>query len=168
MSVPYRRPEKEIPNDHVAESANQFRDAANLLFREMLRLNCVSPVLVNAAFAIELFLKSLNAKNVYHPDSDGLGYLVTAQPEKGHSLVKLYEGLDTEVQGVLQKFYGAWERKGKASCLKEALTLYDTIFVDWRYPFEGAMKNAGGSINGLIDLMNFFGRYVNVLRDAGT
>lgn len=165
MNTPDGWPEKDVPNDHVADVADQFRDAANLLFREMLRLNCVAPVLVNAALANELYLKALNSKNVYHPlEEVGGGYLITARPQKGHPLTKLYEGLDPEIQDALRGAYGAWKGRWKRPSLMDALGAYDTTFVEERYPFENPEKGAGSSISGLVDLMNFFGDYVNGLR----
>lgn len=164
MSTPDGWPDKEIPNDHVADAADQFRNAANLLFREMLRLNCVLPVLMNAAFALELYLKSLNSKNVYHSLEGEVGYLITTQPQKGHLLTKLYEGLDSEIREALLMAFQTLEGRSKFPSLKDALDAYDSTFMDSRYPFEGAEGSICGSINGLVALMNFFGTYVNRLR----
>lgn len=68
---PFCGNEIEIPNRRIVGAADQYRDAVVLLFDYMKEKNdLVLPVLMNAAFAIELYLKSLNAENVYHDISD--------------------------------------------------------------------------------------------------
>jgi hypothetical protein len=157
-------PFAEIPNDQVASSARQFRETADFLFENLNRLSCVSPLMMVAAFGIELFLKSLNSKCVYHQDEllaalDG--YEITAEPlKKGHPLVSLLDAIDDRFRKGLEDAYAAKPAvRGKAT-LREALAVYDTLFVSARYPFEAGQEGGGRSITCLICLLDLIGDYV--------
>jgi hypothetical protein len=133
-------------------------------------LNCVSPLLMNAAFGVELYLKSLNTINVYHDESDVTGleyYRVTAKPAKwGHTLRDLYDALERKIQRDLQAAFSNSPLMRKFASLEKALDAYSTVFKDSRYPFEDESKTCPGSINELVALVEFFGDYVGDLRNA--
>src|SRR5262245_55569360 len=102
-------PTREIPNDMIASSARQFREAADFLYAHIEGHTYAAPLLMVASFGIELFLKSLNSKLAYHQgvlEEKLGGYLVTAEPQKqGHHLVTLYEALEPTHQEELSKAY---------------------------------------------------------------
>src|SRR5262249_50321786 len=140
-------PEIEIPNDAIANDAGQFRDAANLLFRHLPNVPCVLPLLASAAFAVELYLKSLNSKQVYHEEGYG-AYRVTAKPMRtGHLLTDLYKALDGEIKRSIQKSYSSQKRR--FASVNTALETYSSVFVASRYPFEDGNEHFRGSIDGL-------------------
>ena len=162
--TPVGMPVAEIPNRQVAESGKQFRQTADFLFAHLPEHNCVSPLLMVGAFGIELYLKSLNSNCVYHQDKllEGLGgYRVTAKPIKwGHSLVVLFDEIDEQFKGGLELAYASHGRKYQGATLREALGVYDTLFVDSRYPFENSMKD-GLNIDGLVGLLRFIADHVH-------
>jgi hypothetical protein len=164
-------PFAEVPNDQVASSARQFREAADFLYARLTEHNCVSPLLMVAAFGIELFLKCLNAEcvyHVYHQDEGGLaafdGYRVTAEPlKKGHPLVSLLDPIDDRFRKGLEDAYAAKPViRGKAT-LRDALAEYDTLFVSARYPFEDGNDGGGRSITGLVELLDLIADHVGTL-----
>ena len=84
-----------------------------------------SPFIVNGAFAIELYIKTI--------------YTLCKNPQRGHHLIKLYEGLDKQVKDViticeqqLQENYDLSEGANIRTCL-EALS---KAFEQWRYLYE--------------------------------
>jgi hypothetical protein len=154
---PNDMPTFEVPNSHVTDAARQFREIAELLFKQLEQHQCVLPLLMVAGFAIELYLKALNTRLVYHESGFGAGYRVTAKPlKKGHSLVKLFDALHPAFQQALQDACAA---KGKPS-IKEALAAHDEIFENARYIFEDGRKLGDSSINSLVELASLVGDYV--------
>jgi hypothetical protein len=158
----------EIPNTHVAEAAHQFRAVSELLFRQLPQHDCVLPLLMVAGFAIELSLKSLNSRNVYHDLLTELGiagYRVTAQPiQKGHSLVQLFDALEERIQRELQEAYVSRSRFRGKPLIRDELVIYDTVFVNSRYPFGAHSPLGDGSINGLVDLVCIIDDHIQRLK----
>lgn len=161
-------PDMDIPNDRVAGVADQFRDAANLLFQGLPQHSLVSPLMVVAALAAELYLKSLNAKNVYHDLREEMGvegWRITSQAAKsGHDLRTLYDALPPEIRQGLEEAYTVRPAGRRSSSVLAAVAAYSRVFVDSRYPFEDPGKVTGTSISGLMDLANFLGDFVVRMR----
>jgi hypothetical protein len=115
-------------------------------------------------FAIELYLKSLNSRNVYRDllsEVGVAGYRVTPEPiQRGHSLVQLFDGLEPTVREALQLAYARRPATLAAATIREALCRYDDIFINARYPFEDGASIGDGSINGLVRLAGVIGDYV--------
>src|SRR5438128_1129898 len=61
----------EVPEGQIVDVAVQFLETAELLLRTR-NVGGPSALLVNSAFATELYIKSLNAHWVYHLDEDVL------------------------------------------------------------------------------------------------
>jgi hypothetical protein len=153
----------EIPNDQVAGAARQFREAADLLHKRLPQHGGVLPLLMVAAFGIELFLKSLNSRCVYEQDEALAalgGYRITAEPlQKGHPPVKLLNAIDGRIrQGLEDAYARSPVVKGKAT-LRNALDQYDTQFNNARYPFEDA-RAARGGITDLVLLLDLIADHV--------
>lgn len=166
--TPVGLPFAEVPNDQVASSARQFRETADFLYAHLTEHNCVSPLLMVAAFGIELFLKCPNSKCVYHQDEvlEALGgYRVTAEPlKKGHPLVSLLGAIDDRFRKGLEEAYAVNPViRGKAT-LRDALAEYDTLFVSARYPFEDGHDGGGRSITGLVQLLDLIADHVGTLQ----
>ncbi|HML35945.1 MAG TPA: hypothetical protein PKA19_00765 [Bacillota bacterium] len=77
----------------------------------------VAPVIVNAAFACEIYLKVLNQ--------------IAGKEMKGHHLDVLYDALPRDEQDKIRK-----ELKLITSVFNEKLKKISNSFVDWRYIFE--------------------------------
>lgn len=152
--------EIEIPNPDVAAHAEQFADAAVLLYQSLERTSCVPSVLLEGSLAIELYLKSLCSTMVPH-EIDGMpGLQLTATPVcQNHRLDELFDAIDGEIQGELQEAYSAGRVVPGTSLLRDALARYRTMFVDVRYLFE-RLEWSGGSITDLIQLVKFFRKHV--------
>jgi hypothetical protein len=165
--TPEGMPFAEIPNDQVAGSARQFRKTTDFLYAHLTELNCVSPLLMVAAFGIELCLKSLNSKCVYHQDellSTLGGYRVTAEPlRKGHPLVSLFDAIDEPFRQGLEVSYAANLVIRSRSTLRDALADYDALFVSARYPFEDGSHGGGRNITGLVELLGLIADHVDNL-----
>jgi hypothetical protein len=147
--TPDDMPFAKIPNQQVAGSARQFREAADFLYAHITEHNCVSPLLMVAAFGIELFLKCLNARCVYHQDEllAALGgYRVTAKPlKKGHPLVFLRDVLDDRFRKGLDDAYAANPVIRGRARLREALSDYDTLFLSARTGSRTGTRAVGGT-----------------------
>jgi len=148
-----------IPNPQVKDAADQYCEAAFLLSQQPPGSGVLLPFLTTATFALELYLKSLNAEDVYHP-LDSSVYLVTAQStERGHHLTRLFNSLDTELQDSLAAAFQQSELSASYSRLEGLLDRYNTLFVDSRYPFErtGILDNLRlDHLIGLVELLHDF------------
>ncbi|MEZ6142477.1 MAG: hypothetical protein R3B84_18110 [Zavarzinella sp.] len=161
-------PESEIPNRQILNAANEFRDVTNLLFDKLLAgHHCARPLCMVAAFAIELYLKSLNAKNVYSQDETesmcGVYQVNAAPTKKEHSLTKLYKSIDEKLKANLREAYSNESCFSLFSTFESIIDEYDGLFVASRYSFDvnydfGGKK--GINITDLKNLVNFFGKFV--------
>lgn len=165
--TPNEMPFSEIPNDQVASVGREFRETVDFLYESIQLVHCVSPLLMMAAFGIELFLKCLNAASVYHRDDMLVGleaYRVTAEPlTKGHRLVVLLDALDVQIQEGLNSTYARNPVIPGKATLRDALAEYDTLFVNARYPFEDEQEGRSRSITGLVKLLDLIGDHVGSL-----
>ena len=161
-------PQQEVPNSEVAHTAQQFRQAANLMSKDKLVCYLNIPLMCNAAFALELYLKSLNTNNVYLPDPDavpGTCYMVFSMPnKKGHVLTEQYDELLPELKKLLDDAYAQMPVVAHASTFREALAAYDDVYVSSRYWFDPKYpRGFGPNITALIDLVNLVGECIETL-----
>ncbi len=161
-------PHQEVPNREVAETAKQFRRAANLMYNDVLVVQLSAPILCNAALSLELYLKSLNTKNVYVADPEtipGSCYMVFSMPnKKGHVLTEQYDELLPELKKVLDDAYVTAPVVANAVAIRDALIPYDDVFVSSRYWFDPKYPRGGGrSITALISLVNLIGDCIETL-----
>ena len=95
----------DVPNREVLETASRFRHAANMLFQDLQQNHCISPFMSDRALALELYLKSLNCKNVHYPIENlpmTKAYQIHSEPIiQGHPLTKLYDALIRELKDEL-------------------------------------------------------------------
>jgi hypothetical protein len=153
-------PEYEIPNPQVAGHAGQIAETAIYLYDHIQEIDfCVPSVLLEGALALELYLKSLSSRTVYHPLDGVHGFQLTASPtRRTHFLQELFDEIDDPIRVELQQAYAA-PPSSAAAPLRDALGLYNNLFVDIRYAFE-SRGGGGTSITGLINLVRFFHRHV--------
>jgi hypothetical protein len=167
--TPDGMPERQIPNESVVSHARQFRDTADFLYAHLIEHNYfAAPLMMVAAFGIELFLKSLNSKWVYsqgeHEKTSG-GYVTTATPSKKvHPLTELFDEIDTYFRTGLEAAYTATPGLPGKSTLREALADYKDHFVDSRYPFEDGKSIGNLSGTDLVGLLDLIGDHIDKLK----
>ncbi len=119
-----RTPENEIFSTACAFANTSSHIYENGLKKQPRNGTSIVPFVVNATFAIELYIKALAKK-----------YNVTL---RGHELLKLYKKLPQEalkeIEQVISKC--ADDRKIVQPNFVKYLNELNTAFVDWRYIFE--------------------------------
>ena len=116
--------------DMMFSQAQSFGYTANHLYEKDIKRHprkfySFAPFVVNAAFSIEIYLKTLH--KLYGKDI------------KGHSLAELYEGLDKKAKSTIKHI--AEETRNLYQIEKDKdfeyyLSSLDTAFVKWRYIYE--------------------------------
>jgi hypothetical protein len=153
----------EIPDAHVANLAQQFLDTAILLRNHIPAVVVPSALRVNAAFAIELFLKSLNShwKNHKLVDFDDAYEITTGSNVRGHRLETLFDHLPEPIGQELSTSFAKHALARNFTSLREILALYGCTFEIERYRFEQqAIATDNRRIDEIVDLAQFVGSYV--------
>ena len=123
--------------DTLVEKMNQgfFESDANNQQEEKAKLNqsLVVPVIVNASFACELFLKSLLPSNTH-----------------GHKLDELFSQLNQDLQNKIMGWTGL-----TLKC-SDDLKNNSNDFADWRYCHEGRSQRA--NLHFLLTFLNVLNR----------
>ena len=172
----------EVPDFHVVCQAQQFCDTAELLLRNSPAVSAPSALKCNAAFAIELFLKSLDSHWVHHPlydEMDDEASTMTAEPDvdemeneasiittkpnkvKEHRLDFLFDALPIQMQGHLTAEFQANPLCDEHASLQSLLRLYGNAFVTERYPFENKDDPDRRPIGEIVKLARFFREVVD-------
>ena len=155
---------REYPDSHVVSLANQFCDAATFLHREK-KTSGPQATKVNAAFAIELYIKSLACRWVHHKDSEiegiALGVVTSQSDLRGHELDELFKKLDTSTRDYLTKQFASHELKAKYGDLLSILCTFSVKFIRERYIFEHVEPVKPGELSDIVELALFFKAAVN-------
>lgn len=125
---------KTAPNVNVRHIADAFHDVAENMrdhHPEWVPRPVVS--LANGAFALELYLKSLNAALTLGKQIHGESSVL----RRGHDPSKLYDALYAPVRAYLDSKYTASPLSAKHPNLRTLLAAYDGVFEEQRYIFEG-------------------------------
>jgi hypothetical protein len=147
-----------IPDAQVRDAADQYDAARELLEREPPEVGVLLPLINTAAVAIELYLKCLCSEVVHTPADEVPGlWRVTAAPERGHGLTKLFEAIPKDVQVALEHSFAA-EKAG--SSFRDALAKCDGAFVASRYPFELESDLSRYDVGRLMEVSRFMARFV--------
>jgi hypothetical protein len=160
-------PEIEIPNDLVLQAADQYRDATVLLFATPDAV--LLPLYTLGGLAIELYLKSLNSKWIFTPDSidpnaDPLGLVVTAEPSTfGHVFAELFDALPAVIRIEIETAYKTAPMVQDAPTCRDALVKYEGAFVQSRYSFEHTEALPAGSLSDFLSFIQFLGTCVRNL-----
>ena len=117
-------------NDSMFGQANSFAETANLLYRTGLRRSpfkgsVLSPFVVNAAFSIEIYLKTIH--DVY------------GNACRGHDLVNLYSKLNGEARRFVSdsaRDVRPRYKLAERTTFSKALEALSSAFTDWRYRYE--------------------------------
>ena len=156
----------EIPDAHIADLAQQFLGTAVLLREHLPRVVAPSALAVNAAFAIELFIKSLDSHWECHSLTDELGidgaYEMTAKSNtRGHDLSDLFAKLPISIRQGLEAAFAAHELAQKHESLVAILGLYSCTFERERYGFEQrAIETTPRHVKEIVALGEFFAGFV--------
>jgi hypothetical protein len=152
----------ERPNPQVFQAAVEFHDAAKLLWgsepRGPRQPHFVVTVVVNAAFALELYLKSLSTDHVfYDPQETEAGVRIFArifdEPRtRSHRLLDLFDGLDAYLREHLSSAYLRSNLTREFPTMREAVQAYNQTFKQWRYLYED--HNFGRGLNLKQDAVN--------------
>ena len=127
-------------NRDVLHQADLFRDAARLL--QVIDSKLHVPFIVNAAFAIELYLKALNSSKCFNKPSEiSPGVIsyesVTSKPVTwGHSLVDIYDALVEDIKIYLDDEFLNARISADCDSLRDFLSQINKAFVQWRYIFS--------------------------------
>lgn len=149
---------RQFPNPCVLSSANQFYYAALLLDKAPLAV----PTIVNAAFSLELYLKSLNSDLVFSKGVENQTGITVYKDVKnipnkfGHNPSELFDALSSNIQSDLNcKYAECFQTKTLRSVLSE----YDEVFEKWRYIFSSEV--VGLSLADLLSVLKFLHDYSN-------
>jgi hypothetical protein len=153
-----------IPDPGVLKQADAFRQASQML--NMCPESAMSiPAVVNAAFALELYLKSLNMEwHTAEPSTLGgkKAWLASRTAlQTGHKPSKLYKALDQALKDALEKKYRERFVEASDTPLEKTLKSYDGLFQDWRYIFEGHASTV--ELQRLFSVLQFFSEELNAL-----
>ncbi|KAF3461273.1 hypothetical protein GO287_02053 [Ralstonia solanacearum] len=134
------------------------------------------PGMVNICLATEIFLKSINAVESHLEDEqevngtkvlvgrDDSVKLVTG--DKEHKLSKLFDKLPGDAKAEIVE---SAKGEGFDGSVSHGLTLYDKVFVDWRYIYEKKDPQALGT-HPLFQIVNaidaYCQKYRNRVREA--
>jgi hypothetical protein len=151
---------REIPESRVASLADQFCDTAKMLY-DAIPHSWPQAIRVNAIFAVELYIKSLDCHWERHSRSETLGVdcdLITVKPDKyEHKLHRLFEHLEDWAQQYLIDRFASHQLNKKYPGLRPILAEYSDTFANDRYIFQ--WKNEQGvphPVSEPIDLAMFF------------
>jgi hypothetical protein len=152
-----------LPDLGVLKEADAFLQASQMLNNSPESIMSV-PTIVNAAFALELYLKSLNIKwQTQNPSGIGgkKAWLKSRSAvQTGHMPSKLYLAIDKATRDSLEQQY--LQRFGtNGPKLEKILKEYDGIFQDWRYVFEGHCKSV--NMSSLFSILKFFSEELHAL-----
>lgn len=146
----------ESPNRRVLEAASRFYDAARMLY-EVGALTI--PAVVNAALALELYLKCLNANTDFQDGREIQGGAIVYDKvsvfanSKNHELHILFRKLSPDAKIFLDASFSK-RFPFKQEKLESVLERYQGIFVNWRYFFEG--KGKGMNLSEFFEILEFF------------
>jgi hypothetical protein len=157
----YRYVKQYIPDPQVKDVADQFCDAAELLWVQPPGSGFVVPAIINSVLAIELYLKSFTAYSVIKnlkDYGDGVsGGIVTVERQKsgktGHELTDLFDETEDWVKNEFENRYSASRLYKAGSDFRTCLSAYDSVFVKVRYLYEDSSCFKGVDIGELRELM---------------
>ncbi|EHH1173894.1 TPA: hypothetical protein NKO81_004506 [Vibrio parahaemolyticus] len=126
----------EYVSPNIYDHGKQFYDAASVL--ETSELSLTPPIAVCLAFSIEMFLKCLRASKKYtkivgRTYCDLYDETLVKPKGAGHDLVALFDKLPKELATEMSEKFSSLHRKP----LRGELVTIKSVFVDWRYQYEG-------------------------------
>ncbi len=120
--------------------AEAFHIAALTLHQAEAMENRGAPFIVNASFALELYLKAFEGKTVFKDPTEycesvtHYNQIVSKGSKQGHDLSSLFNGLAQEYKDkIVSQLAGSMFQLTPEIFFKK----YNNHFVSWRYGFEG-------------------------------
>jgi hypothetical protein len=92
-----------------------------------------------------------------------IGTRTAVHEHRAATLVALFDDLDATFQAELEEAYRRQPVVSGKRTIREALAVYDSLFVDARYPFEDGRGAGAKSITGLVELLRVIGDHVGSL-----
>lgn len=136
-----------LPDLRIWTNGNCFQEAAKLLNEHKNDWAAV----INAALAIEIYLKSFLSTEVKSSLEKNKIYQKASKSKHGHDLVELYRAIQEPYKSLLKNEFA---NLYPDTNLSTSLEKYKDIFVQARYRFEA---NSRGNIdNGIVYLANEF------------
>tara|TARA_R110000772_G_scaffold267264_1_gene390857 strand:+ start:1105 stop:1587 length:483 start_codon:yes stop_codon:yes gene_type:complete len=128
---------------NVFYKAESFHFSAKIINESNLLNGRGGPFIVNAMFALELYLKSVLSTTVFgngHESEGGVRYdQVYSKSDfkgKGHNLFTLYEQLPESIKSELELL-----SQSEPISLSSFFDTYKNHFIEWRYSYEGNAKS---------------------------
>lgn len=131
----------EIPNSSVLDSAEQFYNGAKKLKDLPPMSGILLPKITNAALALELYAKCLNAWNII-PDYQSYGGAVfggeiKGKPKKtGHRISEILKDYDQDLIVEINRLFKEEHIPLCFTDLVSRLKVYDNLFMQVRYSYE--------------------------------
>ncbi len=91
---------EQVPSVGVAVTADRYQEAADLIEANAIENNrgdLAWAACINAALAVEIYLKSFLAKKVLTATGTGINR-VTQKTERGHDLMELYQKISPDIR----------------------------------------------------------------------
>ena len=131
---------EQLPNPDIQASARAFYNASKELQGNSI-VNSSIPVIVNAAFSLELYLKSFNSKIQFKDGKESLSgkiiydIVINKVNNTGHVLSELFSKIKPDISRLIESDYNQQNES-----FIEALKEFNNVFIEWRYVFEGNGK----------------------------
>lgn len=122
-----------VPDLKVWETANEYQEAATICEKNLKMWAAA----INAALAIEIYLKSFLSKKILVSILGGIMNQGFSEAEKGHNLIDLYNKIDPSIQKIIKK--ESKKLDSKMDFLKR-LNKYKDVFKQARYRYEQNSK----------------------------
>jgi len=166
--------EREIPESHITSLADQFCETAKLLYDETAKLldgtipkGGPQAMRVNAVFAVELYIKSLDCHWVRHNELQTTGSdcnLIPVEPNKiGHKLDQLFDHLEDRAKQYLIDHFSSHRLNQNYPGLRPILVEYSDKFATDRYIFESRIDDVSHPVSETVELALFFQTAVNAI-----
>ncbi len=152
-----------LPKVRIVRVGDGFLFAACKLFENRSEgIDWSSPLIVNLALAIELYLKSYTAEDeedkengitLYNMDTTVYPVYIKSK-HRDHKLEKLYGNIDNVIKEELDKKFFDSHLSEKFADLNTALSAFSDVFAKARYPYEkDGLKSI--CISDLYSIANF-------------
>jgi hypothetical protein len=140
-----------IPNPLVLETGQAFDAGYTYMMAATPSTPVLLPALHCAFVALELYLKSLSAREVEVKNASTLGYtFIHAQTGANiHRLGKLFDLAPEIFQHAIDAEFKTWPQLRGFADARSALESHNAMFMGSRYPFEAGQKLSGIEINAL-------------------
>lgn len=112
------------------------------------------PALHCASIALELYLKSLSAREIEKPSPIGeWKYIYAKATAKSHKLEDLFDQAPPDIQQLIEQAGGQGERLLRLGGVRKVLEAYNPMFMGSRYPFEPERVLENVELNTLEELL---------------